>query len=91
MEIALTRAQTVANSTENRWTLVESLPVSLTVEAQIKRFAVRDLLLLEVGTIVETAESVAAPAPILVNGKKIGKGSFESAGNSIGIRISELA
>ena len=78
------------NTTEDAWALVDSLPVSISVAIQVRRFTVRDLLLLEPGAVLETTDSAAEAAPLLANGKRIGRGMFEAVGDFIGLRISEL-
>jgi flagellar motor switch/type III secretory pathway protein FliN len=90
MDSALIPTRPLTATSEEAWALVDSLPVSLSVEVQLQRFNVRDLLLLEVGSIVETTESVAEAAPLLANGKRIGNGVFEVVGEFIGFRISDL-
>jgi flagellar motor switch/type III secretory pathway protein FliN len=77
-------------ATEDGWALVDSLPVSLSVAILVRQFTVRDLLLLEPGTILETADSATESAPLLANGKRIGRGLFEAVGDLIGFKISEL-
>ena len=79
-----------ATTTEDIWALVGPLPVSIGVAIQVKRFTVRDLLLLEPGTVLETTVSAAGAAPLLANGKRIGRGTLEAVGEFVGLRISEL-
>jgi len=79
-----------ATTTEDTWALVGALPVSISVAIQVRRFTVRDLLLLEPGTVLESIASAAEAAPLLANGKRIGRGTFEAVGEFIGLRISEL-
>jgi flagellar motor switch/type III secretory pathway protein FliN len=90
MDTSLAVRTEAAGTEEHEWELVASLPVSLCVAIRVKQFTVRDLLLLEVGTVVETSDPATNTVPLVANGKRIGKGMFEAVGQHIGLRVSEL-
>jgi flagellar motor switch/type III secretory pathway protein FliN len=54
-------------------------------------FTIRNLLQLKVGTVLETACKSTSDVPLRVNGKLIGWSEFEVIGNTLAVRITELA
>lgn len=75
---------------EALWEQAGLLPCSLSVEIPISGFAVRDLLQLESGTIVESKTANAADVPVFANGQLIGWAEFEVLGQRLAIRLTEL-
>jgi flagellar motor switch/type III secretory pathway protein FliN len=67
------------------------LPCSITLEIPVTRFSVRELLNLQVGDIVETSTPQAIDLPLRCNGEVIGFAEFDVIGNTLAVRITELA
>jgi flagellar motor switch/type III secretory pathway protein FliN len=62
-----------------------------TVEIQVPKFTVGDLLNLRQGSVVRTATPVANDIPLKVNKILFGWGRFEVADDHLVVRITELA
>ncbi len=75
---------------EGSWADVLGLPMGITVALRILKFAVRDLLELEVNSIVDTGISATDAVPVWVNGVTIGTAEFDVLGTRLAIRLSEL-
>lgn len=67
------------------------LPCRLSLEAQVTKFTVGDLLRLTKGSIVETDSLATSDVPIRANGLLIALGEFEVIGDRLAVRITELA
>ena len=76
--------------TVNVWSEAQYLICDLTVELQVPQFAVRDLLRLERGSIVDTHCKQAANLPLKVNGQMVAWAEFELLGDRLAIRLMEL-
>jgi flagellar motor switch/type III secretory pathway protein FliN len=76
---------------EELWSEAAMLPCVLSVDVPLKDFAVRDLLRLEPGSIVESRNVNGADLPIFVNARLIGWAEFEVVGQRLAIRLTELA
>lgn len=81
---------TIADVPNELWEAVGSLPALVTVDIRARKFTLRDLLLLEAGNVVETANSTADQLPTLVNGRQIGMARLEALGPTLGLRITDL-
>jgi flagellar motor switch protein FliN/FliY len=64
--------------------------MSLTVEIGRTRMAVRDLLALEPGAVVELDRSAGTPADILLNGKLIAHGDIVVVDQDYAVRITRI-
>jgi flagellar motor switch/type III secretory pathway protein FliN len=67
------------------------LKCTISLEIPVVRFTVHDLLEMRVGTILETSSKATSDVPVRVNGKLIGWTEFEVIGNTLAVRITELA
>lgn len=67
------------------------LPCQLSLEAQVTKFTVGDLLRLTKGSIVETDCLATSDVPVRANGLLIALSEFEVIGNRLAVRITELA
>ena len=67
------------------------LDCTITLVLPIVGFTIRDLLQLRVGTVLETASKATSDVPVRVNGTLIGWTEFEVIGNTLAVRITELA
>jgi len=66
------------------------LPCHLSLEAQVTKFTVGDLLRLTKGSIVETNCLATSDVPLRANGLLIALSEFEVLGNKLAVRITEL-
>src|ERR1035441_9135278 len=67
------------------------LPCTLALDIPIVRFAVRDLLRLAPGSIVETAYHQSTDLPLRVNGQLVGWTEFEVVGERLAVRLTDLS
>jgi len=66
------------------------LPCTLTLDVSAPNFTVGELLLLRVGSVVETGWPYVSDVPLSVNGKRVGWAKFEVIGERLAARITEL-
>ena len=66
------------------------VPVTLTVELGSCQMSMKDILQLDVGSLIELETMADAPVDILINHKKIAKGEIVVLEDRIGIRIIEI-
>jgi flagellar motor switch protein FliN/FliY len=66
--------------------------VSLVVQAELgkTRRLVRDILRLQVGSVLELEKEAGEPVDILVNNKRIAKGEVVEIDGQYGVRITEI-
>ena len=69
---------------------ISNVEMSLTVEIGRTRMAVRDLLALEPGAVVELDRSAGTPADILLNGKLIAHGDVVVVDQDYAVRITRI-
>jgi flagellar motor switch/type III secretory pathway protein FliN len=74
----------------DRWAGVENLPCTLSVSLPIGGITVADLLRLEVNSIVDSRRGAEAPLPVWVNGVMVASSEFDTAGERLAIRITDL-
>jgi flagellar motor switch/type III secretory pathway protein FliN len=67
------------------------LECEITLKLPVVGFTIRDLLQLRIGTVLETACKATSDVPVRVNGSLIGWTEFEVIGNTLAVRITELA
>lgn len=70
--------------------LLHDVEMAVTVELGRTRMAVRDLLSLAPGAVVELDRAAGSPVDVLVNGKLIARGEVVVVDDDFGIRISEI-
>jgi flagellar motor switch/type III secretory pathway protein FliN len=78
------------DSVDDLWEQAGLLPCSLSVDAPLQQFTVRDLLQLEPGVIVESKNVNGADVPVFANARLIGWAEFEVVGHRLAIRLTEL-
>lgn len=83
-------AAPVRKGEESSWESLSGLPCHLSVALTVARFKVRDLLELEIDTVVDTRCSTNNTVPIWVNAVRIGEAEFDVFGSRLAIRINEL-
>jgi flagellar motor switch protein FliN/FliY len=70
--------------------LLHDVEMAVTVELGRTRMAVRDLLALAPGAVVELDRAAGSPVDVLVNGKLIARGEVVVIDDDFGIRITEI-
>ena len=74
----------------NNLEMVLDVPVSLTVELGSCMLPMREVLRLNVGSVVQLDKSAEDPVELMVNGKLIARGEIVLVENRLGIKITEL-
>ena len=74
----------------NNLRVLENIEVKLTVEVGNTEIAIKDLLRLNEGSVVELDRLAGDPLDILSNGTKIAKGEVVMVGEKFGIRFTEV-
>ena len=75
----------------NNLRVLENIEVKLTVEVGNTEIAIKDLLRLNEGSVVELDRLAGDPLDILANGTKIAKGEVVMDGEKFGIRFTEVS
>ena len=70
--------------------VLENIDVELTVEVGRTEITIRELLLLNEGSVVELDRLAGDPLDILVNNTKIAKGEVVMIGERFGVRFGEI-
>ena len=70
--------------------MILDIPVSLTVELGRTRIAIRDLLQLAHGSVVELEGMAGEPMDVLVNGTLIAQGEVVVVNERFGIRLTDI-
>ena len=68
-----------------------ALPCTLTLEVQVMRFTVGDLMTLTPGTILETHTQQNEDLPLQVNGQLVGLVEIEVVGEHLAVRLTGIA
>jgi len=76
---------------EARWRPVLGLPCDLAVDLPLPGFTIADLLKLRTGSVINAHWRLGRDVPLRLNGKLIGWSEFEVVGNSLAVRLTELA
>lgn len=93
MDVNSAAAETEAKETVSKddpWGQVAGLRCTLSVDLPVTGFKVRDLLMLDVDTVVDSHQNATSQAPVWVNGARIGWAEFDALRTRLAIRISEL-
>jgi len=70
--------------------LLLDIPLELTVEIGRTRLAIRELLQMGPGSVVELAKLAGEPLDVLVNGKPIARGEAVMVNDKFGIRLTDI-
>jgi len=70
--------------------LLLDVPLSVTVELGRTRIAVRRLLSLGAGAVIELTKLAGEPLDVLINGKPIARGEAVMVNEKFGIRLTEV-
>ena len=90
LAVIVTRAPAGASHTSRRLHHIAGVEMELTVEIGRTRMAVRDVLDLEPGRIVELDRSAGAPADIKLNGRIIAHGEVVVVDQDYAVRITRI-
>jgi hypothetical protein len=72
------------------WELYGDLNCALSVEVELPRFRVRDLLVLEARSVVDSGWSHGIEVPVRFNGTVAMTANFEVIGNHLALRLVEV-
>jgi flagellar motor switch/type III secretory pathway protein FliN len=72
------------------WQAIQDVPCWLTAEIPVSGFTVRDLLLLQPESVVNSKQSTRGKVALLANGSLIARAEFEVINNRLGVRFTEL-
>lgn len=80
----------VLNDTRNDIDMILDIPVQLTVELGRTRIAIKNLLQLAQGSVVELNSMAGEPMDVLVNGCLIAQGEVVVVNEKFGIRLTDI-
>jgi flagellar motor switch/type III secretory pathway protein FliN len=84
------RAVESAPSPAELWAGVLELPCHLYVELGVPGFTIRDLLSLNVGSVVDTQRREGAHVPVMVNNVMVGWAEFDVMEDQLAVRFTEM-
>jgi len=76
--------------TGRNFDLLLDIPLEVTVELGRTRLALRDLLALSAGSVVELAKLASEPLDVLVNGKLVARGECVMVNDKFGVRLTDI-
>jgi flagellar motor switch protein FliN/FliY len=85
-----TVAETQTSEAPRNFDLLLDIPLEVTVEIGRVRLAIRDLLQLGAGSVVELAKAAGEPLDVLVNGKPIARGEAVMVNDRFGVRLTDI-
>jgi flagellar motor switch protein FliN len=74
----------------NNLNLVLDVPVNLTIELGGTQLPMREVLQLNVGSVVQLDKPADAPVELSINGKLIARGEVVVIDNRFGVKITEI-
>jgi flagellar motor switch protein FliN/FliY len=83
---------TAAAGTEvpRNFDMLLDIPLRVTVEMGRTKLALRDLLQLGPGSVVELAKAAGEPLDVLVNGKPVARGEAVMVNDKFGVRLTDV-
>ncbi len=72
------------------WPEALQLPCQLTVALGVPHFTIRDLLSLDVNSLVNTRRREGAHVPVMVNGVMVGWAEFDVIDGRLAVRMTEM-
>ena len=76
--------------TPSNLNLVLDVPVSLTIELGSCQLPMKEVLMLNIGSVVQLDKSADAPVELSVNGKLIARGEVVVIEDRFGVKITEI-
>jgi flagellar motor switch protein FliN/FliY len=77
-------------TTARNFDLLLDIPLDVTVELGRTRMALRDLLALTAGSVVELGKLAGDPLDLLVNGKLVARGEAVMVNDKFGVRLTDI-
>jgi len=77
-------------ATARNFDLLLDIPLEVTVELGRTRMALRELLALAAGSVVELAKLAGDPLDVLVNGKLVARGEAVMVNDKFGVRLTDI-
>ena len=87
---AQTRAVDAAPSLQEVWPEAMELHCELYVALEVPHFTIRDLLALDVNSLVDTRRREGAHVPVLVNGVMVAWAEFDVIDGKLAVRMTEM-
>jgi len=84
-------ADVAAAAAPRNFELLLDVPLEVTVEIGRARIAIRDLLQLGAGSVVELAKLAGEPLDVLINGRPIARGEAVMVNDKFGVRLTDVA
>ncbi|MBI1394802.1 MAG: flagellar motor switch protein FliN [Betaproteobacteria bacterium] len=84
------KPETLSGAVPNKIEMILDIPVTLTVELGRTRIAIRNLLQLAQGSVVELDALAGEPMDVLVNGCLIAQGEVVVVNDKFGIRLTDI-
>jgi flagellar motor switch protein FliN/FliY len=85
------KADVAAAAAPRNFELLLDVPLEVTVEIGRARIAIRDLLQLGAGSVVELAKLAGEPLDVLINGRPIARGEAVMVNDKFGVRLTDVA
>ncbi len=85
-----TTTEAPAAEAPRNFDLLLDIPLKVTVEMGRTRMALRDLLQLGPGSVVELAKMAGEPLDVLVNGRPIARGEAVMVNDKFGVRLTDV-
>lgn len=82
--------ETVAGDVPRNFDLLLDIPLEVTVEIGRTRLAIRELLQLGPGSVVELAKLAGETLDVLINGKAIARGEAVLVNDKFGVRLTDV-
>ena len=82
--------QTGAGGTPRNFDLLLDVPLEVTVEIGRARVAIRELLQLAQGSVVELAKLAGEPLDVLINGRPVARGEAVMVNDRFGVRLTDI-
>jgi len=90
MPIGDTAGQAAIQPAANNLDMILDIPVNLTVELGRTKIAIRNLLQLAQGSVVELEGLAGEPMSVLVNGTLVAQGEVVVVNDKFGIRLTDI-
>jgi flagellar motor switch/type III secretory pathway protein FliN len=81
---------TAVQTPADPWMELFPLACLVSIDLAVPRFTVRDLLRLDVGSVIEAHWKEGTHLPVQANGRQIGWAEFEVIGDRLAVQVTEL-
>lgn len=85
-----TRVAEAVGSPRQIWPEALGLPCELSVGLEVPHFTIRDLLGLDINSLVDTGRREGAHVPVLVNRVMVGWAEFDVIDSRLAVRMTEM-